>query len=230
MDDRRQFLQQLTFGGLALTGAPLALGAAESMVRHAAMTPDAAWRQPQAFDYTWPSRLTGTHKAVYDSPDISGGLGVYRAGIVATQYQQAFALPASAISNVIVLRHDAIHLAMKAEYWSRYGIGPLKKVLHPWTEAPWAGNPALMTERDGIPAMVATHALDKQLARGVLVLACALAFSDVIGLIAATDKLNDVDAEAKARALLLPGILMQPSGVFATTLAQEKGCVYVRAS
>jgi hypothetical protein len=29
---------------------------------------------------------------------------------------------------------------------------------------------------------------------------------------------------------MFPGVIMQPSGVFATTVAQEQGCVYVRAS
>ena len=39
-----------------------------------------------------------------------------------------------------------------------------------------------------------------------------------------------VRAMAKANSMLIPGIIMQPSGVFATTLAQENGCQYVRAT
>lgn len=230
MDDRRLFLQQLTLGGLALTAAPSTLSAAESFVRQAANAAPLDVNQADPYDYTWTNKLTGKHKAVYDSPDISGGLAVYRAGIVAAQYQQAFKVPASAISNVIVLRHDGIQLAMKPEYWEKYNVGARKKVLHPWTEQPYSKNPALMRESDGIPAMVAEHSLDKQLAKGVIVLACALAFAEIVGTIAATDKVSEAAANTKARSLMFPGILMQPSGVFATTLAQEKGCVYVRAS
>ena len=155
---------------------------------------------------------------------------MYRAGVVAAQYAQAFKEPASAFSAVIVLRHYGIHLAMNPTYWATYGIGKKFSATHPMTEAPINVNPALLTEADGIPGMLASFSLDKQLKGGTLVLACALAFSDVVDIIATADKLKEDAARAKAKSLLMPGIIMQPSGVFATTLAQENGCVYVRAT
>ncbi|WP_373060876.1 hypothetical protein [Gemmatimonas sp.] len=115
---------------------------------------------------------------MYDSADIGGGLGVLRAGIVSAQYMSAFNVPASAISPVIVLRHDGIVLATQQDFWHRYKIGEKNKVTHPWTGAPLTRSPALLGAGDGLPAGLEAHALDKQLARGVIVLACALAFQD----------------------------------------------------
>ena len=52
----------------------------------------------------------------------------------------------------------------------------------------------------------------------------------MVDAIVKADKIKDDEAAAKAKSMLIPGIIMQPSGVFATTLAQENGCIYVRAT
>lgn len=223
-EGRRQFLQQLSAGGLALAGVPHVLHAMEPP---SVPLPASA---ADAVDMSWTKKLTGKYRGVFDSPDIAGGFGVYRAGLVASQYVEVYKVPASAVSNVIVLRHDGIVLAMNQAFWDAYDVGKARNVKHPYTEAPIAKNPALLTAADGIPAPVAEHALHKQIARGVVVLACSLAFRDVIDWVASSDKVSADVAEKKARSMLLPGIVMQPSGVFATMVAQQNGCVYVRAS
>ena len=224
---RRDVLQQMALGSLAATLIPLTAQAAwAERAGVASIEPHHA----QNVDLSWTRRLTGKYKAVYDSPDIGGGLGVLRAGIVSTQYMAAFNVPASAISPVIVLRHDGIVLAMQQAFWDSYQIGEKYKVTHPWTGAPLTRSPALLGAGDGLPAGLENHALDKQLARGVIVLACALAFQDVVDTIAAADAIAPAAAATKARSLMLPGIIMQPSGVFATSVAQDNGCVYVRAT
>jgi len=230
--DRREFLQRVTVGGLALGTLPSMLEASTLSSSPPPRGDRSLRRQPQTSptDVSWTRRLTGKHKAVFDSPDIESGYGVLRAGVVATQYAEVFKLAPADFSAVIVLRHTGISLAMTQAYWNEYQVGAAKQVTHPITEKPTDRNPALLTEADGVPPMFASFALDKAIARGVIVLACALAFGDVIDLIAKTDKRKSEDAEAKARRMLIPGVIMQPSGVFATTLAQESGCVYVRAT
>lgn len=224
---RRDFLQQFALGSLTATLIPVTTQAAwAERAGAASIEPSGA----QSADLSWTRRLTGKYKAVYDSPDIGGGLGVLRAGIVSAQYMAAFNVPASAISPVIVLRHDGIMLTMQQEFWDRYKIGEKYKVTHPWTGAPLTRSPALLGAGDGLPAGLENHALDKQLARGVVVLACALAFQDVIDIIATGDAITLAAAGTKARSLMLPGIIMQPSGVFASSVAQDNGCVYVRAT
>lgn len=224
---RRDVLQQMALGSLAATLLPMTAHAAWA---ERAVSVSADGHDAQSYDITWPRRLTGKYKAVYDSPDIGGGLGVLRAGIVSAQYMAAFNVPASAVSPVIVLRHDGIVLAMTNEYWERYKVGEKQKVTHPWTGAPMTRNPALLGPGEGLPAGLEAHALDKQLARGVVVLACALAFQDVIDTVATADALSPAAAATKARSMMLPGIIMQPSGVFASSVAQDNGCVYVRAT
>jgi len=230
--DRREFIQRLTLGGVALGTLPTMLDAAPAPSTVNTLPGAALVRglQDQMMDVTWPKRLTGKHKAVFDSPDIGSGLGVYRAGVVAAQYAQTFKEQPSDFSSVIVLRHTGIHLAMNPTYWSTYKIGKKYNATHPMTEKPIEINPALLTENDGVPGMLAAFALDKLLKNGTIVLACALAFGDVVDVIAKADKIKEDAAMAKANSMLIPGIIMQPSGVFATTLAQENGCQYVRAT
>lgn len=186
--------------------------------------------QATTYDMRWVRRLTGAHKAVYDSPDIGSGLGVLRAAVVKQQYMTTFGLPASAISNVIVLRHDGIVLAMTQAFWDTYGLAKKNRVTHPWTGEVITKNPATLTPADGLPDRLDGADLRSQLSAGTIVLACDLAFGDMVDLVAATDKLAPAAARTKALSMMMPGIIMQPSGVFATTVAQEKGCVYVRAS
>jgi len=224
--NRRALLQQMSMSGLALAAAPSALQALERFVHAAGATAEGT----SDFDIAWTARLTGLHKAVYDCPDIGGGLGILRSGIVASQYMEVLKVPASAVSNVIVLRHDGIMLAMNQAFWDAYGIGAQYRVTHPWTGAPMTKNPALMGPNDGLPLGIERHTLLPQMSRGVTVLACALAFRDVIDLIATKDSVSSDAATAKANAMLLPGIIMQPSGVFAANVAQEYGCVFVRAT
>ena len=224
---RRDFLHHLALGSLSAAMIPATAHAAWAERAGAASLERGG---AQSVDLSWTRRLTGKYKAVYDSPDIGGGLGVLRAGIVSAQYMAAFNVPASDISPVIVLRHDGIMLAMQQEFWERYNIGEKYKVMHPWTGAPLTRSPALLGATDGLPAGLENHALDKQLARGVIVLACALAFQDVVDTIATADALAPAAAATKARMLMLPGVIMQPSGVFASSVAQDNGCVYVRAT
>lgn len=37
-------------------------------------------------------------------------------------------------------------------------------------------------------------------------------------------------ADRRVQKMIVPGVIMQPSGVFAAVLAQDHGCRYVRAS
>ncbi len=227
--DRRAFLQQMTLSGLALSTleTPLFAGLPAAPDRRGS-APSAAGAP--GVDMSWTKRLTGKHKAVYDSPDIQSGYGVWRAAIVKNQYLDVFGLKASDVSNVVVLRHDGIWLAMTPAFWEAYDVGTEKKVTHPLTEEPTKKHPAMLGEADGVPASVAAFAIDRQIAAGTIVLGCSLAFQDVVGFVAKRDKIDTAAADAKARAALIPGIIMQPSGVFATTVAQEQGCVYVRAT
>lgn len=221
---RRQFLDRLALGAAA--GAlPLALGPLASTLDAAVPTPSGA--PGDKWDVTWTRRLTGKHRVVFDVPEIESGYGVWRATIWASQYQEVLGVPPRELSAALVLRHNGVALAMQPEFWAQYGIGKALKATHPLTQEPTDANPALST---GIPAPYDAMGLDRYLARGGVALACSLALEDYVPRIAAQEKVSVDAARARARALLLPGVILQPSGVFAVVHAQDAGCRYVRAS
>ena len=120
---------------------------------------------------------------------------------------------------------------MQQSYWDKYGVGAAKKVMHPVTEHPTDRNPALLSsKRNEAPAQFDAFALDQFIARGNVALACNLAFQDVVEVIKAKDGVNDDEARKRGLAMLVPGVILQPSGVFAAIRAQEAGCQYLRAS
>ncbi|HMA20013.1 MAG TPA: hypothetical protein VKO87_04375 [Gemmatimonadaceae bacterium] len=221
--NRRTFLGAAALNAAAFASLPADLLAA--MPRHS--------NQPGStddFDMEWQSRLKGKYKAVFDNDEPASGYGVWRAAAWAGHYIEHLKAAPADLSPVIVLRHNAIVLAMQQSFWDKYGIGATKKVTHPLTMEPTSKNPVLLDEKDGIPAPFNNAGLKKQLDRGVTVLACNLALQDCIDLIAKTEKVDDAEARKRAVAYLVPGVILQPSGVFAVTRAQEAGASYVKAS
>jgi hypothetical protein len=224
---RRQFLDKLATGSLALGAMPMALHALPGAL--SAGTPGSAAQQG-GYDVTWTGRVTGRLKAVFDVPEVEHGWGAWRAiGWGRTMEQMGTA--ARDLSSVLVLRHNAIILAMNQAYWDKYGVGKAKGVGHPLTGEPTTMNPALMTVKDGLPERFGHNSLADFQQRGGIILACALAFEfDIAGTVAAVDKVSETEAWTRARSYLAPGVILQPTGVFAALKAQEAGAMYIRAS
>lgn len=231
MSTRRDFLQ--TFGAMgagALGAGALTLGALPTSEAHA-MTGRPALHSASPYDLTWPSRITAKHRAVFDVSTIDSGFGVARASLWGMQYMEHLGAKPSDLSTVMVLRAEAIPLAMQQGFWDAHGIGKAKQVTHPMTMQPTDRNPALLSStRDGIPAQFDAVALDQFMKRGGIVLACDLALGEMAALVAAKDKVSESVAHERAAAALVPGIILQPSGIFAVVRAQEAGCQFVRAS
>ncbi len=223
---RREFLGQCSVAALTLAAAPHALAAAPA----ARPAPPRRSGAPE-WDVTWTQRITGKHRAVFDVPEIDSGYGVWRASIWGSQYQQVLGATPKDLATVVVLRHNGISLAMQQSFWDRYGVPRALPVIHPVSEKPTDRNPVLLASSRGeVPAAYDPLALDRAIARGVIVLACNLAFEDPIALVVAKDGVTPEAARKVALDHLVPGVIMQPSGVFATVLAQQSGCAYVRAS
>ena len=225
--NRRQFLERLGATTAALAVLPAPVGA----FAHALGASSVAGGEPNAqWDTTWVRRLGGKYRAVFDVPEVESAYGVWRATIWAKQYADVLKAPAREMSSAVVLRHNAIVLAMRQEYWDKYGVGEEKKVLHPITQQVTDRNPALLTAPD-LPEPYAQFSLGKYLERGGIVLACNLALHDVVDTIVAKDKVSPEEARKQALAWMVPGVILQPSGVFATLYAQDAGnAKYIRAS
>ncbi len=196
-------------------------------------TPAKKGAAPQA-DVSWVRKLTATHKAVLDVPQVDSGFGVFRATIWQQQYASGLGIAPKDINSVLVLRHNGLALAMQQNFWDEYEVGKHHNVIHPATGKPTTRNPALLSSSrpgDEAPAQFDSFALDKFLAAGGIALGCSLAMELVfIPMVVAKDKTSADVARKKALSMLVPGVIMQPSGIFATIRAQEAGCAYVRAS
>jgi hypothetical protein len=222
--NRREFIERLGAGAM-LAGAPFSPEAIRAFV--SPVMPPAA----DEFDLTWPKRVTGKYRAIFDVPEIDSGYGVWRATIWAKQYAQFLKADPKDCSAVLVMRHHGIALAMQQSFWDTYGIAKTSQVTHPLTEQPTDRNPALLSStRNEVPAEADDMALDKYIARGGVALACNLAFDDMIALVVKKDAVPADAARKTALAALVPGVLLQPSGVFAALHAQDVGCKYLRAS
>lgn len=221
---RRDFLGKVTASAAAFGAMPLALALTSCSAEGS--------NQPAGdFDLTWPGKLTGKHKAVFDMAEVESGYGLWRGMAWAGQAQQYMSVAPTDVSLAIILRHGAIVLAMDQAFWDKYGVGKMKAVTHPMTQQPTDKNPVLLGVADGVPAPFDAAALPAQQSRGVVFLACNLAFNlDVVPIVVAADKVSEADARKTALTHVIPGVLLQPSGVFAAVRAQEAGAQYVKAS
>jgi hypothetical protein len=226
--NRREFIEKL--GATAMLGAIPWAGMPWSTA--AGIPAPAPSGAAEEFDLTWVNRLKGKkHKAVMDCAEVESGYGLWRANFVGAQYQEFMGAKPADIGTVLVLRHNALVLGFKQDLWDSVGIAKDHSVTHPLTLQSSDRNPALLSStRNEIPANFDAFALPNFIQRGGIVLACNAA----LGFFAAgmAQKLGITADEARKRAIaaFVPGVILQPSGVFACVRAQEEGCQYVRAS
>lgn len=224
---RRDFVERLATGA---TGAVL-FGAAPSALSAMSVTPPPGATPAGAWDLSWTERLKGEYKVVVDSPEIDEGSGVARATVWSQGYTDAMGTKASQTSTVLVLRHAGLMLAMNSEFWAEYKIGEKRKVNDPVTNKPALRNPVMLNSKEhGTPAEYDDMALDKFIGRGNVVLGCGLAFEGVVYTVKEQDKVSQEAAKEKAMRMLVPGVILQPSGVFAVVRAQQAGCWFMRGN
>ena len=239
-NDRRRFLGWL--GGTSLLGIasvpslPSALAASPPPVQ----PPHAAHPAPvsETWDVSWTDRVKGDHRAVFDSPQLADGAALFRAVAWCDHYKEVYGVERSAMSPVLVLRHGAIDLVVNDEYWCRFRLGKehkMKGATGKWVEAnPLTVKPASATAGANTPAATDDkrdkYTLERFIADGGIVLACSWAFGQVAGRIRKEEKIEQAAATERAKGYLIPGVILQPNGIFAALRAQEAGCHYVMAS
>ena len=222
--NRREFIERVTAGAMLAT-IPLSGDAIRAFAIGGTRPVAEEW------DLSWASKLNGKYKAVFDVAEIESGFGVWRASIWAKQYMDVLKAAPSDLSSVVVIRHNAIVLAMTQAFWDTYGVAKSRTVTHPVTEQPTDRNPVLLSSTRGeVPAQLDEVALDKYLARGGIALACNLAFDDVVSIVTKKDGGSPESARKTALDGLVKGVILQPSGVFAALHAQDVGCKYLRSS
>ena len=186
--------------------------------------------QSSTWDVSWTGRITGSHKAVFDSPEVSQGLALVRTQVWFRDYGEIYGTSQADMSAVVVLRHNGIFMCMDDTFWDHHKLGETTKINDPRTGKPIRRNPFLgPTPFSDIPPAVADEVLKKVLAQAT-VLACNLAFQDIVEMVKPEAGGDAERARSMALRHLVPGIVLQPSGVFAVLRAEEAGCNYFMAS
>lgn len=231
---RRGFLARLASGTLALTGL-----AAASKTADAAAIDLGGSRGTGDFDDGWTAKVKAAmHKAVFDSPEVNDGLALFQAWIFRAGYKAALDDELADVLPVVVLRHAGTVLAFDDALWAKYRIGQERKVTDPVTKQPAVRNPWART-RAGEPSDSPVAALlgpgidptvEGLVKSGAVVLACDLALRNFARGLAARSGGSADAVAADLRAGLIPGVIMQPSGVYASIRAQEVGAAFMRST
>jgi hypothetical protein len=180
------------------------------------------------WDMSWVDRIRGTHRGVFDTAELAEGVGMFRAGLWPSQIREVYGAVAGDLTPVLVLRHNAIHFIMNDAYWAEFKVGKSEKLKDPETNG-WAVRNIIRAQPAWAPPTMPMVSIEGFLAGGGIILACDLAFGQVIGTFASKKKLEMEAARAAALAQVLPGVIMQPSGFFAVMRAQQAGCGYIVA-
>ncbi len=214
--NRRDFL------GLAATAAVAGLGAMMPVTAAQAAT-------SRSTDFTrWLDSISGTHKQLYDMPELNGGMGLVWSFAFFMTGAQAYGLPESDLGAVIVLRHNALPLAFNDSAWAQYKLGEVFKINDPDTKAPAVRNPFYLNP-GALAVPIPDAVLQKLIARGVKVAACNLAITVYSGVVAQKMGLKHEDVIKDWSEAVFPGIQIVPSGVVACNGAVSRGCAYIYA-
>ena len=226
--DRREFLGAIVAVGLAGKGEGGTLGERDKPLPGFPGSPSLPQSPQSSWDVSWTGKLTGAHRAVFDNPEVSAGLGLLRTLVWFKDYAEVYAPKQIDMNAVVVLRHNAIWMIMDDEFWDHHKIGPMLKI-NEKDGRPVKRNPFLgPTPYGGMPPL-ADEVLKNVLATAT-VLACNLAFQKVVEEVKGEAGGDMARAREMALHHVVPGVILQPSGVFGVLRAQEAGCNYILAS
>ena len=229
---RREFLGQIAASAVVLASAACSTPISAGQTNTApAPAPSPAPPVPVHWDDSWFTRLTAKHKAVFDSPAIEEGLAVAQAAGYIRGMRDAVAAAADDVQTVVVMRHAAIPMVFNDAIWAKYSLGKELKVKdypsEKWaTRNPWltaaTPNKAPPDRPQSTLAWLSSH--------GHILLGCDLATRGYAGEIAERTKVDSHVVYEELKANLVPGVILQPTGVYAVHRAQEAGCSYIRST
>ena len=235
---RRRFLAGLS-GGLAAFGLTrLALPEAAAAETAEPEEPhrlelDCGDQEPTRWDMSWVERVTGKYRQVFDAPEVAEGAVLHQARVFRSGFSDVYGHSDGELSTVMVMRHAGIPIVANDRLWDELELGKQFKLKDPETGKPARRNPFLNanTPRGAKDALIwPDGGLDTLIQRGAIALACNLALYRLVGMVAKRDKLESKAAREKVLANLVPGVIVQPSGIFAVARAEAAGCQYIRAT
>lgn len=240
---RRDFIGQLTASAIVLAGACATPGAANEVAPAPVPAPNPAAPRtnpptPVHWDDSWFSRLTAKHKALFDSPAVEDGIVLSHASGYITGMRDAAGAGPEEVQTVIVIRHAAIPMAFNDAIWAKYEIGKEGKIKDFATDK-WALRNPFLSSAPPKPGAAPRPAPPKgrpqaNLAwfanNGHILLGCDRATRGFAFQIAERTKTKSDDVYDELKANLVPGMILQPTGVYAVHRGQEAGCTFIKSS
>jgi hypothetical protein len=220
MEDAKQLLDRRDFMGLAAAMAAVGVGTALPVATAAAA-------QGPSTEFTrWLDSIPGKHKVLLDMREPNGGMALAWAWVWLYTAPQAYGAPESDVGAALVLRHNAIPVALDDAAWRKYKLGEFFSITDPDTGKPAVRNPYYLTMKDPfLPDM----AMQKLIDRGGRVIACDMAIHFYTGLLAKQTGMKHEDVKADWNSAVLPSVAHAPSGLVACQGAVSRGCTYLFA-
>lgn len=212
--------------GSAAAATPLAAAAIERG------TSDARHSSSLDFDDSWTARVRAAkHRAVFDSPAVGDGLALEHVSVFMNNYHEMFGTTDAETVPVLVMRHMGTALAVNDALWAKYELGKLVSFKDPDTSKDALRNVFFRIPPGAKNSPITAEASLSSLAtRGAVLLACNRALMHLATTEATKRKQDLEQTKAEFRAAVLPGVILQPSGIYAVTRAQEAGCSFIKST
>lgn len=219
---RRTFINTLAVGATGVIGATSLLSSASAFAK-SSFEMSASVNDAEE----WMKKIKGKHKIVYDAPEPHDGFPVIWSWVFYQTNNQTGS-PDSDLTAVVVLRHNAIAMAMEDRLWAKYKFGEMFKINDNNTKAPAVRNPFYDPKGADFPIPV-IEGIKKLQERGVMFCVCDTALTVVSSFLGQAIGQKPEDIKKDWVSGLLPGVQVVPSGVWAISRAQERGCAYCYA-
>jgi len=174
----------------------------------------------------WLGKIKGKHKQVFDAPMPHGGLPLAWSRVF-LMTNKSLGVADKDVTAVLILRHDAIPIAMESGLWDKYKFGEFFSINDEASKSPLTMNPFWKPKEGSLP--LPGMSLDQLMASGVLVGVCDMAMTFYSMKVAEKFSMKAEDIKKDWVAGVFPGIQVVPSGVVAINRAQEHGCTYCYA-
>jgi hypothetical protein len=237
---RREFLGQIAASAIVIAGTACATPAAAGPTTAPSPAPAPSGNpgtQASKWDDSWFGRLTAKHKAVFDSPAFDDGSALYHASGYIGGMHDAAGAGVNDVQVVIVMRHSAVPMTLNDAMWAKYEIGKEKKIKDYSTDKFATRNPFYAAAPSSNAAARPAPSPDRPSpalswlgSHGHILLGCDLAMRGFSFQIAEKTKTQQRAVYDEFKANLVPGVILQPTGVYAVLRAQEAGCAFFKSS
>jgi intracellular sulfur oxidation DsrE/DsrF family protein len=223
MSERREFLETLALGGVALAVGACATGRSTNEAPLPA-APPATKEGP--WDSSWLDQLTAKHKQIFDVSAYADGGGLFYAKNYFNAHRDAFGMTYPDVQAVLGIHGDAYPIVFGDAIWARYDLGRRVKAKDPRTGKPALRN-VLWQPREG--EEMYEYSVNALQPRGAKFILCNNVLRFVTRTLAQETRATYDATRAGLIAGLLPNVTVVPAMVVALGLAQERGCAYVYA-